>query len=378
MRQWEDIIKDKMEEPDEALPERIFAEFRARREAASAAPAPKRFPLMWAVVPAVAAGLATVLILHRPSATEGEIQIIQQPLSPVAVVTDSTTVAEPEQTTPLIAQAVTPKVERPADVKSQEVRPADVKPQEVVKVEITENSENTEVDENIENVDPVEEVVKDFLTSSTFIPETTTTKPIKMKVGPAAGIVTGGGLLAAIIPPALEAGTTMEYAQEYAHDERIGNAVHYFPLKVGFSVRFPLKDRLSFTTGLNYSRYRSSFTYSLSGEKIQNAHYLGIPVRLDWTLASNKWLDIYVGGGFEGDFCLGATLAGERIAKDAFCASLLGAGGIQFNLTKRIGVYVEPALSCTITPENPVPETYRTKHPLMFSVSSGLRITIGH
>ena len=374
MRKWEDIIKDKMEEPEGALPESVFAEFCARREAASAAPAPKRFPLMWAVVPAVAAGLAAVLLFHKPSVPEGDIQIIQQPLTPVAVVTDSTTVAEPWQTTPLIAQVVTPKVARPADVKPQEVRPADVKPQEVrpadvkpqevVKVEKTDNSENTEVDKNIENVDPVEEA------------DSVPTKPETMKVGPATGIIAGGGLLAAIIPPALGAGTTMEYAQEYAHDGRIGNADHYFPLKMGLSVRFPLNDRLSFTTGLNYTWYRSSFTYSLSGEKIQNAHYLGIPVRLDWTLASNKWLDIYVGGGFEGDFCLGATLAGERIAKDAFCASLLGAGGIQFNLTKRIGVYVEPTLSCTITPENPVPETYRTKNPLMFSVSSGLRITI--
>ncbi len=374
MRKWEDIIKDKMEEPEGALPESVFAEFCARREAAAAAPAKKRFPPVWAVAPAVAAGLAAVLLLHKPSVPEGDIQIIQQPLTTVAVVADTTTVNEPEQTTPLIAQVVTPKVERPADVKPQEVRPADVKPQEVrladvkpqevVKVEITENSENTEVDENIENVDPVEE------------DDRVPTKLVTMKVGPATGIIAGGGLLAAIIPPALEAGTTMEYAQEYAHDGRIGNAVHYFPLKVGFSVRFPLKDRVSFTTGLNYSRYRSSFTYSLSGEKIQNAHYLGIPVRLDWTLASNKWLDVYVGGGFEGDFCLGATLAGERIAKDAFCASLLGAGGIQFNLTKRFGVYVEPTLSCTITPENPVPETYRTKNPLMFSVSSGLRITI--
>ena len=51
MRQWEDIIKDKMEEPEGALPESVFAEFCARREAASAAPAPKRFPLMWARYP---------------------------------------------------------------------------------------------------------------------------------------------------------------------------------------------------------------------------------------------------------------------------------------------------------------------------------------
>ena len=160
--------------------------------------------------------------------------------------------------------------------------------------------------------------------------------------------------MAAIIPPILGAGTKMDNAPmadsdkpggtvvltpDPPKDERTGNAVHYFPLKVGLSARFPISDRLSITTGLDYSWYKSSFTYSVSGEKIQNAHYLGIPVRLDWTLASNKWLDIYVGGGFEGDFCLGATLAGERIAKDAFCASLLGAGGIQFNLTNNNYIY---------------------------------------
>lgn len=397
MRKWEDIIKDKMEEPEGALPESVFAEFCARREAAAAAPAKKRFPPVWAVAPAVAAGLAAVLLLHKPSVPEGDIQIIQQPLTPVAVVTDSTTVAEPWQTTPLIAQVVTPKVARQAVVKPQEV--------EIVEnVEPAEEDTATTIDDKATQADVPQTDMPDTIdketpdrpittTTSPFIPERTKATPVKMKVGPAAGMIVGGGLLAAIIPPIPGAGTEMDNAPmadsdksggtvvltpDPPKDERIGNADHYFPLKMGLSVRFPLNDRLSFTTGLNYSRYRSSFTYSLSGEKIQNAHYLGIPVRLDWTLASNKWLDIYVGGGFEGDFCLGATLAGERIAKDAFCASLLGAGGIQFNLTKRFGVYVEPALSCTITPENPVPETYRTKHPLMFSVSSGLRITIEH
>ncbi|MDY6463189.1 MAG: hypothetical protein SPK80_01110, partial [Bacteroidales bacterium] len=99
MRKWEDIIKDKMEEPEGALPESVFAEFCARREAAAAAPAKKRFPPVWAVAPAVAAGLAAVLLLHKPSVPEGDIQIIQQPSAPVAVVTDTTTVDEPWQTT---------------------------------------------------------------------------------------------------------------------------------------------------------------------------------------------------------------------------------------------------------------------------------------
>lgn len=323
MRKWEDIIKDKMEEPEGALPESVFAEFCARREAAAAAPAKKRFPPVWAVAPAVAAGLAAVLLLHKPSVPEGDIQIIQQPLTPVAVVTDSTTVAEPWQTTPLIAQVVTPKVARQAVVKPQEV--------EIVEnVEPAEEDTATTIDDKATQADVPQTDMPDTIdketpdrpittTTSPFIPERTKATPVKMKVGPAAGMIAGGGLLAAIIPLIPGAATEMDNAPmadsdkpggtvvltpDPPKDERIGNAVHYFPLKVGFSVRFPLKDRVSFTTGLNYSRYRSSFTYSLSGEKIQNAHYLGIPVRLDWTLASNKWLDIYVGGGFEGDFCL--------------------------------------------------------------------------
>ena len=212
-----------------------------------------------------------------------------------------------------------------------------------------------------------------------------------MKVAPAAGVIAGGGLLAAVTAPLLgAAGTEADAAPAYQadtpyvgtdscdiFDERTGDAIHYFPLKLGLSARFPIRERLSITTGLDYSWYKSSFTYALSGEKIQNAHYLGIPVRLDWTLASGKWLDVYLGGGVEGDWCLGATLAGERIAKDGFSASLLGAGGIQFNPTKHVGLYLEPQLSWSFTPQKPVLETYRTENPLMFSLAAGLRFTIG-
>lgn len=378
MRKWEDIVKDKMEEPEGALPDSVFAEFRARRDAAAAAPAKKRFPLVWAVVPAVAAGLAAILLLHKPSVPEGDIQIIQQPSTPVAVATDTTTVDEPWQTTPLIAQVVMPKVTRPSVVKSQEV-------------DMFENVESAEADmpDSIDEETPDRPITT---TTSPFIPERTKATPVKMKVGPAAGMIAGGGLLAAIIPPILGAGTKMDNAPmadsdkpggtvvltpDPPKDERTGNAVHYFPLKVGLSARFPISDRLSITTGLDYSWYKSSFTYSVSGEKIQNAHYIGIPVRLDWTFASGRWLDVYLGGGLEGNYCLGATLAGDRVAKDGFSASLLGAGGIQFKITEKLGVYIEPELSWTFTPKNQILESYRTKNPLMFSVSSGLRITIG-
>ena len=112
MRKWEDIVKDKMEEFDEALPESVFVEFHTMRNGAAPAPAPKRFPLAWALVPAVAAGLAAILFLRQPSTPDNGIQIIQQPVQPVAVVSDSTGTTEPILDRPLIAQAVTPKAAR--------------------------------------------------------------------------------------------------------------------------------------------------------------------------------------------------------------------------------------------------------------------------
>ena len=129
------------------------------------------------------------------------------------------------------------------------------------------------------------------------------------------------------------------------------------------------------TAGLEYSRYVSAFNYRLSGEKTQIARYIGIPVRLDWTLASGRWLDLYLGGGLKGDFCVGATLGGKQLQKDGLNLSLLGAGGLQLNMTDRLGLYVEPVLNYTVYSGNRILETYRTVRPFYFSVSTGFHIS---
>ena len=162
----------------------------------------------------------------------------------------------------------------------------------------------------------------------------------------------------------------------YNPDLLTGNK-HYFPIKTGMSLRIPVSERLGITTGLEYSLYRSSFYYSLSGEKKQFAHYLGIPVRLDWTLVSRRWFDVYLGGGLAGDYCLGASFAGRKIRGDGFGLSILGAAGAQINVTKRIGVYLDPELSWDVRSGKRLLETYRSENPLMFSVATGLRITLG-
>ena len=79
MRKWEDIVKDKLEGYESNLPEDSLAAFHARRTADSATKA-KRFPLIWAIVPAFAAGLAAVLLLRKPTVPEEGIQMSPQPV----------------------------------------------------------------------------------------------------------------------------------------------------------------------------------------------------------------------------------------------------------------------------------------------------------
>ena len=386
MRKWEDIVKDKMEEQEGALPESFFSEFRARKDTAAAAPAAKRFSQVWAVIPAVAAGLAAVLVLHKLSTPEGDTQITRQASAPIYVVTDSTTVDECKQSARLPAPALSPKTVRPSVARAQDVVAFD---NSEPKMEIIDNTakedsfepekKNTATYESIDSLDTANESPLTIFSSSAS--ENVLKKPIKMKVGPAAGIVAGGGLLAALTTPFLgnfkAKDTPPPPPAPGPSKDLLYDHTHYFPFRVGLSTRIPVTEKLSVTTGLEYSLYSSRLTYSLSGEKTQHAHYLGVPVRLDWIFASNKWIEIYLGGGFEADYCLRATLSGERIAKDGFGISMLGAGGIQINLTKQLGLYVEPEINWTVLPKNNVLQTYRTDKTMMFSLTSGIRISFG-
>ena len=413
MEDWIDIVKKRLQDAEAPLPPGDWEEF----EAASL-PARRTRVLPW-LIPAlaVAAGLAAVLFLRKPAVPEDGIQVIPQPSAPVATVVDTVDVVEETPSIPIVAQAVTPKA-RYADVKPQAVVPVEeTGPEEVVVVPTQE--EETVTLETKESVTP-EPVIP---SSSPFVPKKTVAKPVTLKVGPAVGVVASGGVLAALLvstlgtkpyeasvdiaahgggynwdsPAGLATSSflgnsvfnggynyleTNQYYTIFSYNSQpvdllVGSPVHHFPLKVGLSAWIPVGDRLYISTGLDYSRYQSELKYSRSGERKQLAHYLGVPVRLDWVFASGKRFDVYVGGGLEGEFCVGASLGGMEISKDGFKLSLLGAGGVQMNLTQRLGLYVEPQLMWRIPTDDNILATYRSAHPLMFSMATGLRIHVG-
>ena len=326
MKTWESIIKDKLERTDTSLPNSLFTEFLTRLDASGSPavavpavrPAAWHRPLLWALVPAAAAGLAALLFLHKPSLPGDGIQVAQQPPAPVAAVADSVKSEEPLQSDNLVSQAITPKVAKHYPVHVTE----------------PETTDNTQPSEDTAEVIPAEEgsisetdVVSDPEPSvsvpSPVIPKSTAAKPVELKVAPAAGIVTGSGLLASILTQIFGSGTQMgtnspilDMQGGYGTPDMVSYSgsfasftdedSHHFPLiKEGLSVGIPVARRLKITTGIEYSRYISTSTYGLNSydqqhfmvERKQLAQYLGIPVRLDWSLAKNRLLDVYVGGG---------------------------------------------------------------------------------
>ena len=397
MRKWEDIVKDKLEEPDGALPESVFDEFHVRFDGAESARTARRFPLVWAIVPALAAGLAAVLLLKSPKASEENIEPVRQ--APVAQVL-------PADDTKAESQVDTPQIQ-PVSVKKASARPQSIAPESPSMGE--NQTEEPETPETPDRPQPTtkpstENVVPE--TASPFIPMTEKARRVNLKVAPAAGGILGAGVLAALAThlgkvnkarwtniqspgtiPSIwddkgDPGEGPGSSEEPVRD-RLERSSHYFPIQVGLSARLPLSEQLYLSTGLQYSLYNSKFTMSQTGEKRQQVHYLGIPVRLDWVFASNSRFDVYAGGGVLWDFCLNATLAGMNLEKDRPSLSLVGAGGIQMNVTKRLGIYLEPELNWRIPTDNPKLGnhslvTYRSEHPVMFSVATGIRINLGY
>lgn len=384
MKKWEDIVKDRLEGYESALPEGSLAAFRARRSAAAGAPVTKRFPLAWVVAAAAAAGLAAVLFLRKPAAPEEGIQLVQQPPVVQVPVDDTSDVVAPVTATPLIAQATPPRaVRQPATPDPEEIVP-NIVPEEVVPVIEPEEPATPETEEVVPEDAPVEPAIdKTVLAeSSPFVPQSTPHKAVKVNVVPGAAAA-GGGLLAVAATQFAKAGVDpYQYDHDAPNDTNSSDDkerfLHRMPLIVGLSARIPVTEKLGITTGLEYSMYTSLSTHPrLYGQKAQSVQYLGIPVRLDWSLVSGRWFDAYLGAGVKGDVCIGATDWGEDIGRDGPAFRLLGAGGVQFNATKHLGLYVEPTISWTLPSERRILSTYSSEHPWMFTVATGIRVNLG-
>ena len=379
MSRWEDIIKTKLSEFESPLPEACLEEFHARMGRTEDPARGKGLPLFWLYSTAIATVIvAFVFYIHRTDKTLDESSIFAQSAIEVSEseIPASGTLETILSFRPNIKQVSSEPYDNPEPVHTDSI--------------------DSSVEADIAITADTEAAPIMTYPGPNLIRTTSETRPIKILKTGGAILSTGlGVLLLARSDFSCTTVRTGRYASYSSAIPGFGTAYslpdtpdiieieHLYPIKTGLSIRIPLSDRLSLTTGAEYSLYRSalygtmktSTGYEMDGG-IQKSHYIGLPLRIDWRYFSWHSFEAYLGGGIKTDFCIGSTYKGKKTRKDGPLFSLQGLTGIQLNASKNLGIYLESGLDWTILSENMKINNYRKEHPLMLSVSSGIRVTI--
>ena len=162
-----------------------------------------------------------------------------------------------------------------------------------------------------------------------------------------------------------------------------GNAKHHAPVSVGLQVAFGIAPRLSLSTGLVYTRTSSDFypyAPSSSYNVHQVLHYVGIPVGLNYEFWQSGGFHAYVMAGAEADYNLKNDTEEEGVKKenakrDRVQFSGKASLGAQYDITPKVGLYIEPGAKYYFDNGSHVENTFKDKK-LNFNLQFGLRFNL--
>ena len=162
-----------------------------------------------------------------------------------------------------------------------------------------------------------------------------------------------------------------------------GNAKHHAPVSVGVQVAFGIAPRLSLSTGLVYTRTSSDFypyAPSSSYNVHQVLHYVGIPVGLNYEFWQSGGFHAYVMAGAEADYNVKNDTEEEGVKKenakrDRVQFSGKASLGAQYDITPKVGLYIEPGAKYYFDNGSHVENTFKDKK-LNFNLQFGLRFNL--
>ena len=178
-------------------------------------------------------------------------------------------------------------------------------------------------------------------------------------------------------------------ASQSGTDQIVRKSHHYMPITWSLALRYKVNSNFGLETGVSYSRLKSEFEIGSNGNAFneqQTIHYLGIPLKGLYNIYNGRQWSIYGSMGVNMEIPVYAPLntdyylngkkeATEKSTLNAPLQWSVGTGlGLQYNLTRNLGFFVEPSLQYYIPTGGSI-ETYRTEHPFTFSVPLGIRIT---
>ena len=162
-----------------------------------------------------------------------------------------------------------------------------------------------------------------------------------------------------------------------------GKAKHHAPVSVGLQVAFGIAPRLSLSTGLVYTRTSSDF-YPYAPSSNYNVHqvlhYVGIPVGLNYEFWQSGGFHAYVMAGAEADYNVKNDTEEEGIKKenakrDRVQFSGKASLGAQYDITPKVGLYIEPGAKYYFDNGSHVENTFKDKK-LNFNLQFGLRFNL--
>ena len=162
-----------------------------------------------------------------------------------------------------------------------------------------------------------------------------------------------------------------------------GKTKHHAPVSVGLQVAFGIAPRLSLSTGMVYTRTSSDFypyAPSSSYNVHQVLHYVGIPVGLNYEFWQSGGFHAYVMAGAEADYNVKNDTEEEGVKKenakrDRVQFSGKASLGAQYDITPKVGLYIEPGAKYYFDNGSHVENTFKDKK-LNFNLQFGLRFNL--
>ena len=188
-------------------------------------------------------------------------------------------------------------------------------------------------------------------------------------------------------PPADPLTVVMLYNRNSPIDTEIK---HRQPLRFGFSLRYMITPVFGIESGISYTLLMSNV--NSGGEECyydedRTLHYMGVPVNLVWNAWSGKRLSFYLSGGASVEKCVsghastryvlrGRPVSSERrsISVAPLQWSVAAAAGLQYDLSPRTGLYIEPGVGYYFDNGSET-ETAYSRRPLNFNLNMGVRIS---
>jgi len=154
--------------------------------------------------------------------------------------------------------------------------------------------------------------------------------------------------------------------------DKVVDSDNHFSWSIGLTASRQFVKGLSVESGLVYTRLDSDVKMSHSGDQHQRLHYLGIPLKLNVSIKESLKWKWYLSAGTMVERCIAAMRGDKSFSNNNWQCSANVAGGVQYNVSKHIGLYLEPGVNYYFDDKSDVP-SLRSERPFSFNLHLGIR-----